>query len=52
MVGCWSGTEKVAIGSGCFLTEHIYAEVQLLSSQMGQGKSGGDWGSRDAHYVL
>lgn len=38
---------EVAIGLGCFC-----AEMQVLSFQMGQMKSGGCWGSRYAHYIL
>jgi len=44
---------KVAVGVGCFLIEHIYAEMQVLSFQMGQMKSGGGcWGSRYADHIL
>lgn len=44
---------EVATGVGWFLIEHIYAEMQVLSFQMEQMKSGGGrWASRYADYIL
>lgn len=56
--GCWAWWDtdqmhnKVAVGVGWVLVEHIYAEMQC-SFQMGQGKSGrGHWESRHADYIF